>query len=321
MLERECDIQTSVAKECLEMIKANGRFAGLFREINGTTYVDLSSAASQSPTTSTSIDTVPEQPSAGIPAKEPQAFNRISPEAKIEGEQSPIAMRPIHEAEGISRVFIGHGRNPRILEQIKAILNFGKFEPVVAEDEETTAIPVPEKVMEAMHKCHAAIMNISAEAPVITEHGEEHFEINDNVLIEIGAAFVLYRKNVILVVDDRVDLPSNLQGLYECRYQGDSLDFDSAMKIQQALIKFREKGKHNPSPAVARRSGARRRPEPRTRDRSNCWYAAHNRSVVKAKGGIGRVSARGTRPPRHEETMATTYPEWGWCQVMAPRQV
>ena len=55
-----------------------------------------------------------------------------------------------------------------------------------------------------------------------------------------GAAFVLYKRNVILLVDRRVELPSNLQGLYECRYDGDTLDFDSAMKLQLALIKFRE---------------------------------------------------------------------------------
>ena len=137
-------------------------------------------------------------------------------------------------------VFIGHSKNTKIMDQVKTILAFGNFEPVVAEDEETTAVPVPEKVMDAMHKCRAGIMIISADEPSSVENGAEHFAINDNVLIEVGAAFVLYKRNVILLVDRRVDLPSNLQGLYECRYEGDTLDFDSAMSLQQALIKFRE---------------------------------------------------------------------------------
>jgi predicted nucleotide-binding protein len=39
----------------------------------------------------------------------------------------------------------------------------------------------------------------------------------------------------VLVVEDGVELPSNLQGLYQCRYKGDGLDFDAVMKIQEAL--------------------------------------------------------------------------------------
>ncbi|MDA0263156.1 MAG: nucleotide-binding protein [Chloroflexi bacterium] len=138
---------------------------------------------------------------------------------------------------GVEKVFVGHSSNGKILQQIRTILNFGKFEVVIAEDEETTAVPVPDKVMDAMHKCHAAIMNISADTPINGDGNE--YAINNNVLIEVGAAFVLYNKNVILLVDDRVELPSNLAGLYECRYHGDSLDFESTMKLQQALINFR----------------------------------------------------------------------------------
>ena len=44
--------------------------------------------------------------------------------------------------------------------------------------------------------------------------------------------------NVILLVAEGTDLPSNLQGLYECRYQGDQLDGVATMKLLKAFNGF-----------------------------------------------------------------------------------
>ena len=60
-----------------------------------------------------------------------------------------------------------------------------------------------------------------------------------NVLIEIGAAFLLYNKRIILLVDKRVQLPSNLQGLAVSYYEGDELSWETGMKLQKALTEFR----------------------------------------------------------------------------------
>ena len=138
------------------------------------------------------------------------------------------------------KVFVSHGKNKKILEQIKTTVEYGDLEPIVAIHEETPAVPVSEKVFDAMHKCNAGIINVSADETIKTKEGEEQYRINENVLIEIGAAFVLYKKKVILVVDERISLPSNLQGLYLCRYKGDSLDWDAGMKLQQALLNFKK---------------------------------------------------------------------------------
>ena len=45
----------------------------------------------------------------------------------------------------------------------------------------------------------------------------------------------LYRDNFILLVEDGVQLPSNLQGLYECRYQGDELGSEGTMRLLKAF--------------------------------------------------------------------------------------
>lgn len=56
---------------------------------------------------------------------------------------------------------------------------------------------------------------------------------------EIGAAMALYGRKFILLVEKGATLPSNLQGLYEVRYEGDKLDYDSTMKLLKAFSDFR----------------------------------------------------------------------------------
>lgn len=138
----------------------------------------------------------------------------------------------------VDRVFITHGKNQKILNQVKEIVSYGKFEPVVAQEHETTSKPVPDKVMEDMRSCQAAVIHVGAEGVLFDEHGNEHPQINGNVLIEIGAAMALYDRNFILLVEEGVQLPSNLQGLYECRYEGQELSGNATMKLLKVFNDF-----------------------------------------------------------------------------------
>ena len=136
------------------------------------------------------------------------------------------------------QVFITHGANRTILNQIKAILAYGKFEPVIAMEHESAAKPVPEKIMEHMRNCQAAVIHVSSDTVLFDKDDNEVRQINDNVLIEIGAAMALYHGKFLLLVEEGVTLPSNLQGLYECRYQGNELSMPATMKLLEALSEF-----------------------------------------------------------------------------------
>ena len=138
-----------------------------------------------------------------------------------------------------NRVFITHGKNRKILEQVKEIVTFGKFKPIVSKEQETVSKPVPYKVMDDMRTCQAAVIHVGAEGALFDKDGEVRPQINGNVLIEIGAAMALYGRNFILLVEEGVDLPSNLQGLYECRYQGDELNMSATMKLLKAFNEFK----------------------------------------------------------------------------------
>lgn len=143
-------------------------------------------------------------------------------------------------AASVARVFITHGKNTKVLEQVKRLLTkVARFEAVVAQERETPAKPVPDKVMDEMRTCQAAVIHVGAEGVWVDGDGKEHPHINPNVLIEIGAAMALYYGRFILLVEEGVKLPSNLLGLYECRYKGDELSLDGAMKLVEALNTLR----------------------------------------------------------------------------------
>jgi hypothetical protein len=107
----------------------------------------------------------------------------------------------------------------------------------VAVKEETAAIPVPDKVFNAMKRCTAAIIVVSVDEGHKDAKG--NYTINENVLIEIGAAFVLYDKRVVLLWDRRLQVPSNLQGLYRSEYEGNDLNWGAGMKLMKAIKGFR----------------------------------------------------------------------------------
>jgi predicted nucleotide-binding protein len=138
-----------------------------------------------------------------------------------------------------NRVFISHGKQRAVVTQMKELLAFGNFDPVVSIERESTAIPVPEKVFEDMRSCGAGVIHVGGEGKYLDSNGIEHSKINDNVLIEIGAAMALYGKKVVLLVEKGVTLPSNLQGLYRCDFEGDRLDYDATMKLLKTFSQFR----------------------------------------------------------------------------------
>lgn len=137
------------------------------------------------------------------------------------------------------RVFVSHGSNRQIVEHVKELLEYGEYEPVVSVERETTSKPVPEKVLDDMRTCAAGIIHVGVEKVITDAEGAEHPQLNSNVLIEIGAAMALYGKNFILLVEEGATLPSNLQGLYEVRYEGKSMDAGATMKLLKAFKAFK----------------------------------------------------------------------------------
>lgn len=133
------------------------------------------------------------------------------------------------------RVFITHGKNKSFIDPIRKLLKFGELEAVVSVEKQSVSKPVPEKVMTDMRSCGAAIIHVEGEMHLLDSEANEHVVLNPNVLIEIGAAMGLYGRRFILLVKEGVKLPSNLQGLYEVRYDGDALDGQATIQLLEAI--------------------------------------------------------------------------------------
>jgi hypothetical protein len=157
-------------------------------------------------------------------------------EDKLEASQVLLAPRQTTIPEKV-RVFISHGKNTDLVEQVETMLGLAEIESEVAVKEETSAIPVPEKIFAAMRRCEAGIIIVSKEEGNRDVSG--NYGINDNVLIEIGAAFVLYDRRVVLLWDKDLPVPSNLQGLYRCEFTGEELSWSAGMKLMKAIKGFK----------------------------------------------------------------------------------
>lgn len=204
------------------LLKRNGEFVGLIKETKTGPFVSLDAPTTLAP------------PSVASQVEDDAETAFIEELPSNSPVQTTVAAN--QPAVGLNnRVFITHGKNKQILDQIKEVVELGGFEPVISTRTETTAKPIPDKVMDDMRGCSAAVIHVGSEGILTDEAGATHPHINPNVLIEIGAAMALYKGRFILVVEEGVALPSNLQGLYESRYSGSSIEFQAGMRILKAL--------------------------------------------------------------------------------------
>jgi len=225
-------VPTERLAEASVIVRQNGMDAGLIRHIKTGLFVALASASkpdSELPVESSADDLLGNLEPAGEIEPETMAQLRSGEPKKIPATEAVIGNR---------KVFISHGRDRTIVGQLKEILTFGKFEPVVSVERETTAVPVPAKVFADMRDCAAGIIHVMAEGQLLDSSGNTVQHINDNVLIEVGAAMALFGRQFILLVEKGTSMPSNLQGLYRCEYEGDRLDYEATMKLLKTFNEF-----------------------------------------------------------------------------------
>lgn len=230
VLTHEFGVPPERQDDVLTTLKDNGAFVGFIHQTKTGPFVsteDLSPGPVTLPPTPEEQDgkKIDQDDAATVQVQE-------RPNPKIAPEP-PAPPTPSTET---FKVFITHGRNMQIVEQVKDVLDLYDIEYEIAVEEETTAIPVPQKVLSAMRRCGAGIMVVSAD----DESDEKAASINNNVLIEIGAAFVLYDQRVVLLWDKRLKVPSNLQGLYRCEFEGSDLTFATGTRLAKAVKSFRK---------------------------------------------------------------------------------
>jgi hypothetical protein len=236
----EMGVPREKAGEVLDRISSSARSVGFLEEIKEKTYVSLQGSA-VTPTPATSDGDDVEEPDESTPDPSAAAARPVAPSASpaIRGTALAVA---IADDERRRKVFITHGKNRDLVDPIKKLLEYGELLPVISVEKQSVSKPVPEKVMDDMRGCGAAIIHVDADRAITDKDGQEHVLLNPNVLIEIGAAMAFYGRRFILLVREGVKLPSNLQGLYEVRYAGDTLEAASTIKLLEAIKDIKNYG-------------------------------------------------------------------------------
>lgn len=214
--------------DVLTMILEGADYLGMITNLKGKRYIETNGALDRIPFStenSTANDNDGTDQDGAVVFDFPEKRGVSDTGVRHDGSQNNL----------LRRVFITHGKNKVFVEPIRQLLKFGELEAVVSVENQSVSKPVPDKVLEDMRSCGAAIIHVDAEERLMNQEGKERVKLNDNVLIEIGAAMALYGRRYILLVKDGVSLPSNLQGLYEVRYSGEQLDGDATIKLMQAI--------------------------------------------------------------------------------------
>ncbi|HLW84034.1 MAG TPA: TIR domain-containing protein [Candidatus Sulfotelmatobacter sp.] len=216
--------------EVLNLIMEGAEAVGFLQTIKDRKYVELGNTS------------IPEGPEGGDTRSEngrddePPALSLVPPPPVSKPLTTTVLpAAPLAADNRVKKVFITHGKNKLFIDPIRKLLAFGELEAVVADEKQTVSQPVPEKVMSDMRSCGAAIIHVEDEQRLMDKDVKEHIVLNSNVLIEIGAAMALYGQRFILVVKEGIELPSNLQGLYQVRYSGDTLDGTATIKLLEAI--------------------------------------------------------------------------------------
>jgi predicted nucleotide-binding protein len=236
----EMGVPRDKTAEVLDRIDSCARSVGFIEEIKDKLYVTLQGAATPLPVAP--VDSEIEQPESKT-TPSPELSSRA--ESSVVPKSVPVTASATPKGSDLvaaiaddlrrRRVFITHGKNKELVDPIRKLLEYGELEPVVSVDRQSVSKPVPEKVMDDMRNCGAAIIHVDAEQTIVAKDGAEHVLLNPNVLIEIGAAMAFYGRRFILLVREGVKLPSNLQGLYEVRYSGDTLDAVATIRLLESI--------------------------------------------------------------------------------------
>ena len=142
--------------------------------------------------------------------------------------QTDVLQRPV--------VYVSYS-NTKILDQVVKLLEFLQYEYAVGDNEEMP-VPISENKFGLMKNCDCAVIIISAIEQERRYSGV--YVLNPNVLTDISAAYLKYYMQVVLVVERKIELPSNLKGLFRIEYDNDDLSLDSAMELEKILYDFRK---------------------------------------------------------------------------------
>jgi len=216
-LKREFEVAEAQADAFAEIFTANMRFVGLVR---ATTSGDWLSESL--PTPNGRFDAPADTGGSAESDEDEAEFDATITIPASALNPPPSTSRQPQKRP--NKLFIGHGRNKKPLEQLTKTLRELGIPHVVAEDEPNSGRPISQKVRDTMNQCGAAILIFSADVEYFDKEGKPIWRPSENVDHELGASAVLYDDRVILFKEDSISLASNFSGIGYITFEKDKLD-------------------------------------------------------------------------------------------------
>jgi hypothetical protein len=134
------------------------------------------------------------------------------------------------------RVFISTHNESGVVGSIQDALQIMEIDSEVVERETDGAKLLSECTFQAMRRCAAGIIIVGQ---ADCHHDATAREVlNQNTLIEIGAAIVHFGRRLVLLSDKQVALPFNLDDFYHYELEGNKLTWEMGLQLIKAVKLF-----------------------------------------------------------------------------------
>jgi predicted nucleotide-binding protein len=212
-LGREAGVPAEYIEDSMTSILEDAQTAGLVRSVKGSDWVDFTAAA-VTPTPEDDVSLLDDEASDEDDAIEIKRPRDMIPETPSEPAKKK---RP-------NRLFIGHGKNKKPLDQLTKMLRDLGIPHLVAEEEANVGRPISKKVRDTMDQCGAAILIFSADVEYFDKDQNSVWRPSENVAHELGASAVMYDDRIIIFKESSVTLASNFSGLVYISFEKDNLE-------------------------------------------------------------------------------------------------
>lgn len=227
-------VPTDRTSDVYDLLIENARHVGFLKTIKDKEYIDIGSPLNEG------------VPASGASTPSPKddtytdggdAVDDFTP-PEVPVQQPPAPPSP-EKRKRPNKLFVGHGRNKKPLEQLTKILRELRIPYLVAEDEANAGRPISQKVRDTMDQCGAAILIFSADVEHFDGDRKSIWHSSENVSHELGASAVMYDDRVILFKERDVNLASNFSGIGYIPFEKDRLDAEMGALLRELVaLKF-----------------------------------------------------------------------------------
>ena len=218
------DVPQHLAKECSDLIVANGRFIGFIRDISGSPHVLFDASY---PTTENEI--------------KDNATEEIKKETEISTQiqvvELPKVENTFENATDLKPkpIFIGHGKNKTPLEKLEKFLSTFQIPYKVTIEEANLGRPIPQKVKETISLCGSAILIFTKDEKFFDEDKNEIWKPSENVIHELGAASFVYGDRIVIFKEKGLHFPTNFQSIGYIEFEIDSIESKTAELLKELI--------------------------------------------------------------------------------------